>query len=104
MASKPRLYESNTGRITLSALRHDLHGDLQGNVTVTYEVFRAAGSSHASGSMSWSGSARQWQATFTAPDIDASATERLRVVVRAVSQGATTDFVDYVTVYGISAA
>lgn len=104
MAKQQRLYESNTGRITLSNLRHDQHGDLQGNPTVTYEVFRAAGPSHASGSMVWSGTARQWQATFTAPDIDASATERLRVVVRAVSQGATTDIVGYVTVYGIAAS
>lgn len=99
-----RLYESNTAEISLVSLRHSAYGDLSGTPAVTYEVFRAAGTSHASGSMTWSGTARQWQATFTAPDIDATATERLCVVVRSVAQGATTDFVGYVTVYGILAA
>ena len=98
-----RLYEGNTARLTLADLKHDQHGDLKGNATVTYAVYRANGDTHDSGSMVWNGTARQWQATFTAPSLDDTATERLRVVIRPVAQGATRDFPLVVPVYEIAA-
>lgn len=96
-------FENNTIRIRLHNLKHDLHGEMKGNATVTYTVYRANGDVHASGSLTWSGPRRQWDTTITTPNIGDTSTERLAVVVRAVAQGATTDFRGFVTVHGIAA-
>lgn len=95
-------FESNTVRIWLTNLAHDLLGDPSDDATVTYIVYRANGDTHTSGSLTYYAD-RGWHASFATPSLSAGTSESLRVVVRAQYAGATSDFRQYVTVKDIAA-
>ncbi len=97
------VFEANTVRIWLTDLSHDIAGDIGPDATVTYTVYRAAGTTLTSGSMSYY-AGRGWNAIFVAPTLAAGLTEQLRVMVHVVSGGATADFRAYVTVSDEGAA
>lgn len=97
------VFESNTVRVWLRHLAHDLAGNLRDAATVTYTVTRADGSTHTSGSMTYYVD-QGWHASFTAPALGSGTTETLRVVVRAQALGATRDFRRSVTVRDIAAS
>lgn len=95
-------FETNTVAMWLTNLLHDIVGDVTEFAAVTYTVYRADGSTHDSGDLTFF-AGRGWNASVDVPALGPGVTERMRIVVRAETPGAVRDFREYVDVSDIAA-
>lgn len=83
-----QFYEADTLRILVTGVTHDISGAVTTATSATYAVYRADGTSLATGSLAYEPALLGWTAVCTTPALTADA-ERLTVICTIVKDGAT---------------